>query len=114
MLVAFELTMPVAASWNGKWSGDERRWIVIEKLNDSDAERVLSAPSYSYRWTDGWCARIAVRAVDSREARKLRSVSSGFYGYEWMVKSIINYGRIYADHEIPEDARFHQPLTPRR
>ena len=28
MIVCFELSMPNVGSWNGKWSGEDRRYII--------------------------------------------------------------------------------------
>lgn len=85
--------MPSAGSWNGKWSGNGRVYAKIRKL-DKKKEVVLDGTSYSYRWDDGWCARVDVCKVDAKEANKIRRKSVGFYGYDWMIDSIIKHGKI--------------------
>lgn len=104
MLVAFELSMPQANSWNGKWSGEGRCYAIVKSYigakNEKRAAELCAKGYFHYSWEDGWGAAITVRAVDAAEARKLRSKSVGFAGYEWMVTSILNYGVILADHQV--------------
>lgn len=102
MTLAFLLSMPHAASWNGKWSGEGKCYAILRKFSDNTAERILRNAPYFYRWTDGWCAQIEVRKPDASESRKLRKASEGFCGYDWMVDSILYRGKILADHEVKE------------
>lgn len=102
MRLAFILTMPVANSWNGKWSGEGRLYCVVRAVPEEDTARILLKPNYSYRWDDGWVANIKVRAVSESEAEELSEKSVGFNGYEWMVDTIIRYGKPMADHQIAE------------
>jgi hypothetical protein len=97
MLVCFSLTMPSAPSWNGKWSGEDRLWAVIRSLRDIPAELI---GSHTYRWSDGWCACVRVREVSKSDAAQIRKKSAGFCGYEWMIDSLLRYGKILADHEV--------------
>jgi hypothetical protein len=94
MLIAFELSMPGKASWNGKWSGEGRPYVRVRSLAKAEAEKVLLSESYDYRWDDGWCACVSVRKVLAREAEKLRKKTVGFCGYDWMIDSIIAAGKI--------------------
>jgi hypothetical protein len=103
MILAFELTMPRRNSWNGRWSGEERRYIITKTFRTGKEQAkaldiVINSP-YFYSWSDGWGARIDVAVVDSAKAAKLRK-SAGFCGYNWMVDTIIQYGRPLATHEI--------------
>lgn len=107
MTIAFELTMPNRGSWNGRWSGEDSRWIIVRNVGSSQKAKVkysqLCGRSFYYRWNDGWGANVKVWEIASpSEARTLRKVSRGFFGYDWMVDSIIEYGTIYADHEKPK------------
>jgi hypothetical protein len=102
MLVAFTLSMPGRNSWDGRWSGEDRLYVVVEKVSDVRASEIVAGGPYYYNWSDGWGARIDVRAVDGKEARKLRSKSAGFCGYEWMVNTIRLYGKPMADHEVSQ------------
>jgi len=108
MIVAFTLSMPTANSWNGKWSGEGRVYAIIKTFRTHKAitkvADLLRQRSFSYRWSDGWCACVSVKEVDSAEAKQLRKKSVGFAGYDWMVDSILQYGKIYASHEVPEGA----------
>ena len=92
-MIAFSLSMPNAGSWNGKWSGEGRLYAKIRKL-DKAKESVLDGTSYSYQWDDGWTASVDVYKVDAKEANKIRRKSVGFYGYDWMINSIIQHGEI--------------------
>ena len=106
MILAFELTMPSPPSWNGKWSGENRRWIIFREFaTDSAAARVAAyGGRHSYRWSDGWTAVVSVTPVSQEEMNRLGKLSAGFNGYDWMVSSIIDHGKIYADHEKPKAA----------
>jgi len=39
-------------------------------------------------------ASIGVKEVNSKEAKRLNRISTGFCGYDWMVDEIMNDGRI--------------------
>lgn len=99
MILAFELSMPGNNSWNSKWSGEGRSYVIVKTFT---AKKLIEQRSFHYSWGDGWGARIDVREVDAAEARKLRKNSLGFCGYDWMVKTIIDYGQPMADHEVKE------------
>jgi hypothetical protein len=96
--VEFKLAMPNKGSWDNKWSGESRNYTIVKDLDDDRALQ-LDGRSWSYSWPDGWRAEISARLV--REAATLPP-SHGFHGYDWMVASILRYGKIYADHECPE------------
>ena len=91
-ILAFTLTMPNPPSWNGKWSGQDKPHVLIRRVSDSKAEHVIQGLPYSHLWSDGWCARIGVRVVEAKEARRLRSATAGFRGYSWMVENILAHG----------------------
>ena len=103
MLVSFTLTMPNVNSWNGKWSGDQDLYCIIKNFSNTkkSKERLESLLGYyTYSFGDGWVAAINVRLVVSGEARKLRTKSKGFCGYEWMCESILNFGCIKSPSQI--------------
>lgn len=107
MTLVFTLSMPGRASWNGRWSGEDRIYAITKnfttKKGKEKAAKILADGYYSYRWSDGWAAGISVKEVTSQEARKIRKKSQGFCGYDWMVDSIMAHGAIYASHdEIPK------------
>lgn len=98
-MLAFHLSMPGVASWNGRWSGEGHNYVIVRSLGRSkEAGRIeaqIEAQSpYGYAFGDGWYASVRVESVDPATARKLRSKSSGFCGYDWMVDSIIDHGEI--------------------
>jgi hypothetical protein len=92
MLVCFELSMPGINSWNGKWSGEGRLYARVESFRSKKAiaraKEMVSTGYYHYDFGDGWRAGVTVREVDTKEARKIRAKTQGFYGYDWMVDSI--------------------------
>lgn len=108
MILAFTLTMPGRASWNGRWSGEKKLYVRTRTFRGKDAEakarRVLDGGSYDYRWPDGWCADVAVAQVDSREAARLRRKSAGFCSYDWMINSILKHGRIVTASDLAQEA----------
>ena len=91
----FTLSMPGRNTWNGRWSGDERRHTIVRKLTPK-LEAALDGQKFRYSWPDGWMACITVEKIDGVRSRKERRLSNGFCGYEWMVNSIIQHGVIKA------------------
>jgi hypothetical protein len=98
MLVSFELSMPGRNSWNGRWSGEEKLFVIVKRLRAKTADKLsFKLGHYSYNFGDGWGAGLSVREVTSSAARKLKKQSAGFCGYDWMVDSIIADGDIYSE-----------------
>lgn len=99
MLLAFELSMPGTASWDGRWGGEGRLYARIVSVGRSQdaqakAQAMIDTRRYSYDFGDGWVAAVDVRAVTPNEARRIRRDSKGFYGYDWMIDSIRRVGSI--------------------
>jgi len=94
MYLEFKLSMPNVGSWNGKWSGEGTYYAIVKRLKFDKAEEVLKHSSYYYGWDDGWGALVKVTQIDAKQARKIQKLSSGFCGYDWMVDSIISFGKI--------------------
>ena len=114
--LSFELTMPNVGSWNGKWTGADKHYFVIKVVDNKTAAKIMNGAeimpivegffnprqigntlprkNYHYSWDDGWGASICVEQITAREGNKRRKLSSGFWGYEWMVDSIIIYDEI--------------------
>lgn len=114
MKLVFELSMPGRSSWNGRWSGENNLYAVVENFTTnkrkSKASQILESQPYFYRWDDGWAARINVRAVESKESASIKRRSKGFCGYEWMIRSILDHGAIYASRdEIPKLSSCNEP-----
>ena len=91
-MIVFELTMPNFNTWNGRWSGENKRFIRV-KPNRS-VPRDIVGKDYFYDFGDGWSANINVSRMDAAEARKLAKASSGFMSYDWMITSILKHGAI--------------------
>lgn len=102
MILSFELTMPNKGSWNGQWTGQDKKYFVIRKISNRffDKQEYFKTlkekgtDNWHYSWNDGWGANICVQVIDSKEATRRRKMSKGFWGYEWMIQSIIMYGEI--------------------
>ena len=91
-MIAFELTMPNRGSWNGKWTGD--RDIYARVLPDKKVPKEYVGKNFYYSWDDGWTACVSTYKVTSSEANLIRRKSKGFYGYDWMIESICEKGKI--------------------
>lgn len=99
MALAFILSMPNNNAWNGRWSGQGKCYAIVRTVGRSNAAKEKAAKlaaekSFYYDFGDGWGASVAVREVDTNEARQLRRQSLGFCGYDWMVGSILTHGKI--------------------
>lgn len=110
-IVSFQLTMPNVGSWNGRWSGADSKYYIIKRISD----RYLNSKewfkdflkngkdSWHYSWNDGWGANVRAEIIDSTESRKRKKLSAGFCGYDWMVDSIMWYGKIQSTKERQND-----------
>ena len=98
MLVQFTLSMPNCNSWNGRWTGEDNIYARVRNLTKKDypnLEELLEKGYFTYRFDDGWCAGISVEKIDSKRASKIRKNTKGFYGYDWMITSILKDGYIH-------------------
>jgi len=108
--ISFELTMPNVGSWNGKWTGADSKYYIIEKisdryLNSKEHFKTLlekGSDSWYYNFGDGWGANVKAQIIDSIEAKKRRKVSKGFAGYGWMVDSIKYHGEILNSSQLKQ------------
>lgn len=110
MYLAFTLTMPVVASWDGKWSGSNKFYCVVKRFNKKESEKYksLAGKSYGHRWSDGWFASVKVEEIDSETAKKLRKQSNGFLSYDWMISNILDHGTTY---DLTSDQLFMKDLN---
>lgn len=102
--VEFRLTMPGVGSWNGRWSGESRDFLLWRTLTDEEMKAAgmeNAVGSWRYAWDDGWCAGVSARIMERGERR---AKSAGFSGYEWMVKNILKHGHPRCECEwVPDD-----------
>jgi hypothetical protein len=98
MILSFELTMPNVGSWNGKWSGAAKKYYKHRTIGVQEIRALLGPDkerrSFHYSFGDGWGANVSVEQVSAREKARRERVSAGFYGYEWMISSILEFGKI--------------------
>lgn len=97
--LVYVLSMPGVASWNGRWSGEDRFFAIVEtipfgKKHDERAAKIIAGSPYSYAWSDGWRASVSVHLATGRDVTNARHKSQGFCGYDWMVRSIKEHGEI--------------------
>lgn len=106
MILVFELSMPNRGSWNGGWSAERDYFAIVKSFRGKKAEaraaEILAKGSYYYGWSDGWGASVAVRQVNRNESVAARRKSKGFCGYDWMVRTICDYGKIMDDAQVKE------------
>lgn len=103
MKVSFQLTMPNVGSWDGKFSGANKKYyhtISVRKkkgegLTEELIHKLIEGGGYfTYNFGDGWTAAISMQIVDDAECRRRTKISAGFMGYNWMVDSILKHGKI--------------------
>ena len=95
----FILTMPNCGYWNGKWTGagEVRARVMRAIMYRKPLYPNVKEKNYYYNFGDGWGANIQVKLVTKREAKEYEKKSVGFAGYDWMIDSIIEHGRILSD-----------------
>lgn len=91
-MIIFTLSMPSAGSWNDRWSGEGR--IYARARKNCQVPKEVIGKSFCYRWDDGWVACVQVEKMDYKEAQKIMKKSCGFFGYDWMIESIIKCKKI--------------------
>lgn len=96
-MVVFTLTMPNVGSWNNKWSQADK--VFARSFPERVVPKILWDNNFYYRWDDGWTACVSVEQMPAREANKIMRKSSGFCGYDWMIKSILENGEIRCESE---------------
>ncbi len=96
--LGFYLSMPRNNSWNGRWSGDGGKYVIIKKFTGmkgkEKAKSLLENNSHYHDFGDGWAASVEIKQLTPEVARKDKKNSLGFCGYDWMVNSIISKGKI--------------------
>jgi hypothetical protein len=94
-VLVFKLSFPSAGSWNGQFSGEGRLYARTKDIRNKETiNKLIDGSPYHYRWNDGWSASIEVENVTGKEASTIRRKSSGFMGYDWMIDSILEHGKI--------------------
>lgn len=101
MKLSFQLTMPNNNSWNGKWTGEGKKYYFTHSVRSkADKESVIimldgkDHKNFYYNFGDGWGANVRMEIIDDAECRRRTKQSAGFCGYTWMVWSILENGFI--------------------
>lgn len=92
----FVITMPNVGSWNGKFSGKDNLYCKVFPYK-SKVDDAFIGKSFYYNFGDGWGASVKVEKIDSKTASKMKRLSSGFMGYDWMIGSIYKHNKIICD-----------------
>jgi len=92
----FKLSMPNVGSWNGKWTGADNFYCRARSYapKSEKIKNVLASPNHYYNFGDGWGTSINVEECTAKEAARFKRISVGFFGYDWMIDEIEEYGRI--------------------
>jgi hypothetical protein len=102
--VEFKLDMPGRGSWDGRWSGEGRNYVIVRTMGAKAAAALLEGKptkSWGYRWDDGWFASITARVLP--KGGRLGK-SAGFCGYDWMVSNILDHGSPRSRDELVSSA----------
>ena len=98
MLVCFNLSMPNVGSWDGKWTGADNLHARVKSFRSKKdiamIEEKLGKRSYRYDFGDGWSACVVLTEITQKEANRIKRKSTGFCGYDWMIDSILDFGKI--------------------
>lgn len=108
--ICWELTMPNSGSWNGRWSGENKKYYIIIKIQrrGNSFTKILEllkqdeskSVSFYYNFGDGWGANVSLSLINTLEARERKKISAGFCGYDWMIESILQNGKIISSKII--------------
>jgi hypothetical protein len=96
-----QVTLIFSIYMGGKPSMTDQEHTRIRRVSSETADRVAPTATngagkgfYTHHWSDGWTACINVKRSESaKETRKASSKSKGFYGYDWMIDNILQYGQ---------------------
>lgn len=103
--VLFRLSMPSVNSWNGRWSGEEKNYVLVKSVPDVRAAELGLPKSWTYSFGDGWVARVSGCEMGPGE-RKPKS--DGFCGYDWMVANILRWGTASCQCEWVPDPKWQE------
>ena len=87
--IKFILTMPNVGSWNGKWSREKDEFSVIRRVKEKKIKELEIPKNFYYDFKDGWGANVEMRFAKLRE-----KATNNFAGYDWMIDSILDKGKI--------------------
>lgn len=102
MKLMFVLSMPSNNAWNGRWSGEENLYARIVSLGTSkkSAEKgqsIIDAERFYHSFGDGWLACVMAKEATAKDVQRVKKLSRGFCGYDWMIDSIVAHGDIRID-----------------
>ena len=106
--IVYILTMPNVGSWNGKFTGEGHlNCSVRSYIKDSPIPKKVLSMKYGYHYDfgDGWSVNIKATQIKGNQKAKYKKASKGFYGYEWMIKEIEEFGRIKTRVERDQEER---------
>ena len=68
-MLSFHLKMPSVNTWNGKWTGDGKRYYSFRE-GEKEQEVGLDGESFHYNFGDGWIASVKVEKISTKEKTK--------------------------------------------
>ena len=98
----FKLSMPHRGSWNNKWSGENINYTIAKRFYKNDFKKLpdIVGKYHEYRWDDGWTAVVKVQHLTNiKEVKQLTKNSKGFCGYDWMIESLLKFGKIMSRND---------------
>lgn len=102
-VLLFEYGHSRIGSWDGKWSG-EGSVFAKEVLLTKERKQHLESlgidckkgvkHKFSHDFGDGWVAEINMTVGNKKDFKEIMKASQGFMGYEWLIDSILKYGKV--------------------
>lgn len=102
-VLLFEYGHTNIGSWDGKWSGSGKVYAKEVNLTKGLKEHLEALGidcgkgknhTFHYDFKDGWACNVTMTVGTKTEFKEIMKHSQGFLGYDWMIDSILKYGRI--------------------
>lgn len=105
--VLFEYHPANIGSWDGKWSGSGKVFAKLKSISKEQKEKLEQmgfsiqkgdSHSFHYDFWDGWSCNVIMKVGTKKEFQSIMKQSQGFLGYDWMIKDILECGRIVGEN----------------
>lgn len=102
-VLLFEYSHTSIGSWDRKWSGSGKVYAKEVNLTKGLKEHLEALGidcgngknhTFHYDFKDGWACNVTMIVGTKTEFKEIMKHSQGFLGYDWMIDSILKYGRI--------------------
>ncbi len=61
--LAFELSMPSNNSWNSKWTGEDKKYIITRQIDDPEAAVIYNHAPYWHDFQNNWIAQVDITRI---------------------------------------------------